>query len=299
MTLVIAGHYLLRGIHVNDSNDVNGLFAVSDSNITQPVPYGYGLRSVLVNDFEKVSEIPIKVKSPNFLGGRFNNYLDCRSQRSCFIAFAGTSTLVAEHLINEIKQQLANLYTTYEDDEYKIVMSCEKNRHIKQGDFYDTSMFQYHHLDLNKLLSAEYLLNVVNHSINAVLDKAKKNDGMNEAFKNFHVELILGVRCQRNQNFRLYEYEIKRNNEDAGIVNQVEIQVGKVAVIGIKEEYAERALSHFTNAIENGKDTAKEMHDFLAAAIKEKNDIGSHSIGKPCVLYKFNGNNLEKKNTIC
>jgi hypothetical protein len=296
MTLVIAGHYLLQGIHENESNDVNGLFAVSDSNIT--IPGLCGSRKVLVNNFEKVSEISIKVKSPNFLGGQFNNYLDCRSQRSCFIAFAGSSTLVAERLINEIRQHLANLYTTYEDDEYKIAMSCEKNRHIKQGYLYDTSMFQYHHLDLNKLLSAEYLLDVVNHSINAGLDKAKKNDVMNKAFEDFHVELILGVRCPRNQDFRLYEYEIKRNNEDVGIVTQVEIPVKKVAVIGRKKKYAEKALSHFTNAIENGKDTAKEMHDFLAKAIKEENEILDYSIGKPCVLYTFNGNNLEKKNTM-
>ena len=183
MTLVIAGHYLLQGIYENDINDVNGLFAVSDSNITESYP---GL-NVLINDFQKVAEISIKVKSPNFLGGRFNSYLDCRSERSCFIAFAG-STLVAQHLISEIRHHFANFYPTYEDDKYKIVMCFETKRHIKQDDFYGTNMFKYHHLD--KLLSAEYLSEVVNHSIKTVLDNAKKNDEMNKVLKSFHVELI-------------------------------------------------------------------------------------------------------------
>jgi hypothetical protein len=286
MTLVIAGHYLLQGIHENKSNDVNRLFAVSDSNIT-------GSPEVLLTNFQKVLEIPIKVKRPNFLGGHFNRYLDCRSQSSCFIAFAG-STLAAQHIISKITENLANLFPTYEDDEYKIVMSCEKNRHIKQGDFYDTSMFQYHHLDLNKLLSAEYLSKVVKHSIEVVL-----NDRKSEKLENN--ELILGVRCPRDEKFRLYQYEtikIMENNESVNTVNKSEIPIGKVAVIGLKQRYACKALSHFSNAINNGKDTAKEMHDFLAKVIDTENSKGSNSIGKPCVLYTFKGNSLEKKNTI-
>ena len=173
-------------------------------------------------------------------------------------------------------------------------MSCEKNRHIKQGDFYDTSMFQYHHLDLNKLLSAEYLSKVVKHSIEVVL-----NDRKSEKLENN--ELILGVRCPRDEKFRLYQYEtikIMENNESVNTVNKSEIPIGKVAVIGLKQRYACKALSHFSNAINNGKDTAKEMHDFLAKVIDTENSKGSNSIGKPCVLYTFKGNSLEKKNTI-
>jgi hypothetical protein len=237
MTLVIAGHYLLRGIHENKSNDVNGLFAVSDSNITVSDSNITGSTDVILKNFQKVSEIPIKVKRPNFLGGHFNSYLDCSSQSSCFIAFAG-STLAAQHIISKITEHLANLCPTYEDGKYKIVMFCEKDRHIKQNDFYDTSMFQYHHLDKHKLLSAEYLSEVVYHSIEVVLGDMKSEKLGNN-------ELILGVRCPRYEEFRLYQYEttkILRNDESVNVVNKSEITVGKVAVIGLKQKYACKAL---------------------------------------------------------
>jgi hypothetical protein len=287
MTLVIAGH-TLQAMFEEESNFVEGLFAVSDTAITSG-----GI--ILVSGFKKVVEIPIRVKSPVFCDEWLNGYMGYHYEAGCFVAFAG-STLVAQHMMNSISNHLSELYPTYEDGEYKIVMPCEQTRHLEQG-YYDKSMFLVHHL--NALLSAEKLSDIVQHSIQSVLERAKKHNGMKRNFSAFCAEFIFGVRCPINAHFHLYQYEIISDNNDGAIAKKSEVPQGKVAVIGLRNLYAEQANSAFESAIKNGKNTAKEMHHFVARAIESQNEIGVFSIGKPCVLYKYKGKHVEQEKRIC
>ncbi|WP_417500074.1 hypothetical protein [Methylophaga sp.] len=285
MTLVIAGHSLEKGCFGVESDYVNGLFAASDSSITTG-------NTTLVSGFKKVVEIPVRVKALNFCDHWFNGYLGYRYDGACFVAFAG-STLVAQHIMNSIRNHLGDIYPTHEEGEYKLVMSCEVHRHLEQMD-YDESMFLDRHLD--QLLSAKFISDVVCHSIQAVLDQAKKHDGMRKNFAAFQAEFILGVCCPLDNDFYLFQYEIRPDGNNGAVVYMENIPKGSVAVIGMKERYAEEATLNFQDAIKNGQPTASKMHEFVIEAIESQNSIGIFSIGKPCALYLYKDNyvNLEK-----
>lgn len=107
MTLVIAGRNLKKGVFSKKVSDFEeGLFAVADTNITSD-------NTVLVSGFKKVYEIPVRLKKPNFCDEWFNGYSGYILEKNCFIAFAGSS-LVAQHLMNSIRNHLGDIYPTYE-----------------------------------------------------------------------------------------------------------------------------------------------------------------------------------------
>lgn len=287
MTLIIAGHHLEKGIFENTSNHERGLFVVADSNITSG-------GTVLVNGFKKVVEIPIRIKGLNFLGDYFNGYVGTRYESACFAAFAG-STLVAQHILNSMKNHLSDLYPTHNETGYELAMLCEKNKHLKNTDYPD-HMFLEHHL--GNLLTGEYVSVVVGHSIQSVLEQAKKHDGMKKRFSAFQAEFILGIHCPVLKQYQLYEYRILPHEEHTAIVEKIVIPKGKVAVIGKRDLFSESAQIRFNDSIVSGKFTSEEMHKFLAEAIDSQNEIGIYDIGKPCGLYRLEGKTLSLEKQI-
>lgn len=287
MTLVIAGHHLEKGVFGDISDYEDGLFAVADSNITSG-------RTVLVSGFKKVVEIPIRVKGLNFLDEYFNGYRGIRHETGCFVAFAG-STLVAQHILNSIKNHLDELYPTYNGEDYELAMTCEKHKHLKSID-YSVDMFLEQHLDC--LLTGELISNVVCHSIKAVLEQAKRHDGMKERFSAFQAEFILGVQCPVSRQYELYEFYILPDSERLARVEKVPIPKGKVAVIGKRDQFSKEAQSAFDESVSSAKCTSTEMHKFLAKAIDSQNEIGIYAIGKPCGLYRLRGKSLSIENKI-
>lgn len=287
MTLVIAGHHLQEGIFADITDYEDGLFAVADSNITSG-------GTVLVSGFKKVVEIPIRVKGLNFLGEYFNGYWGVRYETTCFIAFAG-STLVAQHILNSIKNHLNELYPTHNGEDYKLVMSCEKHKHLKNIDYSDHMFLEQH---LNCLLTGELISNVVCHSIEAVLEQAAKHDGMKKRFSAFQAEFILGLQCPVSMQYELYEFHILPDSERLARVEKVPIPKGKIAVIGKRDLFAKEAQTTFDESVSSGKCTSTEMHKFLANAIDSQNEIGIYGIGKPCGLYRLRGKSFSIESQI-
>ena len=135
MTLIIVGQDFQKFLS-NKSDTSFGLFAVSDTNITQN-------NMVLVNGFKKVIRIPIRLKVPEFVEDydRYNNfftrYTDYPLFKSCLLAFAG-STLVAQHIINVISNHLGKLYLGCDNESfYKIIMPCETEKKFNQYTTYE------------------------------------------------------------------------------------------------------------------------------------------------------------------
>lgn len=248
MTLIIAGHHFEKSIFSDVSDYGDGLFAVADSNITSN-------GSILVNGFKKVVEMPIRVKGLNFLDEYFNGYAGVRCECACFIAFAG-STLVAQHILNSIRNHLCELYPTHNEGRYELVMPCEKHKHLRDVDYPDHMFLERH---LRDLLTSEYISDVVKHSIQSVLDQAKKHDGMRKIFSAFQAEFILGLCCPVSGNYELYEYNILPDEAHIARVDKTLIPKGKVAVIGKRELFVEAAQIEFDNAIFSGKCTSKVM----------------------------------------
>lgn len=284
MTLVISGHSLQKsGFSRMKSTSCDGIFFVADSNITQQ-------GSVLVSGFKKVIETPVRVAGLNFLDDWFNGYLGYRYEGGCAIAFAG-STLVAQHILNSIKNHLSDLKPTYLDGKYQLAMPCETKKFL--NGYYDTDMFLSHDLGVNHLLTAAFIASVVKHSVESVLIQAKKHDSMKQFFEAYRADFILGVCCPETRNYHIYQYEILPSAVEGAVVFMEEIPQGRVAVIGMRAFHEEDANTAFAEAVALGKRTAETMYEFLIAAIQAQNEIGVQDIGMPAFMYKQRGIRLE------
>lgn len=273
MTLVIAGY--------SSGGFEEGVYFASDSHITQN-------NLVLVKGFKKVIELPIRVKGLNFCGEWFNGYLGNRYESACGIAFAGSS-LVAQHLINSMKNHLSELYPTYHNGSYQIVMSCETNKHLRQTD-YDESMFLDRHLD--SILNADYISQVVSHSIEAVLNKAREHGSMSKLFSAYQAEFVLGVQCPQSREYYLYQYEIVPDPDLGAKVETLKINKNELAVIGAKK-FKEEALSELRQCKSEEK-PSQRIFSFLSKVIENESGIGNNGIGKPIGLYNLQGRTLSR-----
>ena len=287
MTLVIAGHSLRdMSFGTSKSTFCDGVFFVADSSITQG-------GQLLVSGFKKVVETPVRVAGLNFLDEYFHSYLGYAYEGGCGIAFAG-STLVAQHIMNSIRNHLSDLKPTYFGGKYQLAMPCEGKKFL-QGD-HDMDMFQKHHLGSNYLLTAPFIAGVVEHSVQSVLIQAKKHKSMENRFSAYQAEFILGVCCPDTGKHHIYRYEILPNATEGAVVSMEEIPEGKVAVIGMRILHEQDANDAFADAVVNGRSTGPALFDYLATAIKAQNNIGVFEIGFPAFHYKQEGIRLEHLN---
>jgi hypothetical protein len=285
VTLVIAGHSLLNmGFSRLDNKFCEGIFFVSDSSITQQ-------GTPLVSGFKKVIEMPIRVAGLNFLEEWFQGYNGYRYEGACAIAFAG-STLVAQHILNSIRNHLADLHPTFRDGTYQLAMVCEEHKFL-YGD-YPTDMFLERDISPSSLLSAQVIADVVEHSVQAILNQAKKHKNMKHMFSAYQADFILGICCPKTKKYHLYQYEILPSDPDGAVVSMKEILEGQVAVIGMRKLHEQDANDAFAKAVADGKTTAPVMFDFLANAIKAQNEIGVFDIGFPAFHYTLEQSRLSK-----
>lgn len=274
MTLIIAGYS--RGEFSRPS-----VYFAADSHITQS-------NMILVKGFKKVIEIPVRIKNINFAGDWFNNYYGYRYETTCAIAFAGSS-LVSQHIINSIKNHLGELYPTYHNGEYQLALSCEEYKHLQNG-YYSDDMFLPSHLD--GLATSEFLANVVEHSIEAVLDNARKYPTMSRNFSAYAAEFIFATQCPVTHEYQIFQYEIVQDDALKAKVKQTKIEQNDIAIIGAKQ-YKTEALNVLNN--KNNTDLDSElMFDFLNEVIDNETSIGNFGIGKPTGLYKLDGRILER-----
>ena len=282
MTLVIAGYSVANNEFGFASNDnanrsIDGIAISSDTSITDN-------GRILVSGFKKVVDIPIKVMGVNLLGDYFNGYLGSLYEGGCFVAFAG-STLVTQHMINSIKNHLTEIYPTYLNDGHSLAMTCENHKFLRSVGRYDNDMFS--HADILPLLTHEYLSNVVSHSIESVIASSERHDGMRANFRAFSAEFIFGVQCPSSKGYYIYRYTILSNGHGGAVVKKELISKDKVAVIGMREDYEEEANECYKQALEQKKDIARTLHDFVVTSVREKNSIGIFGVGMPCSLYEY------------
>ncbi|WP_029686582.1 hypothetical protein [Tatumella saanichensis] len=274
MTLVIAGYS--KGVLEN------GVYFAADSHISQN-------NNILVKGFKKVIELPIRVKGLNFCGEYFHSYAENNYESSCAIAFAGSS-LVAQHIINSMKNHLSELYPIYRDGRYQIAMPCEKEVHLKANGIYSDDMFL--EKDLDGILTGEYLSKVVCHSIEAVLKEAKKHGSMKKLFVAYQAEFIFGVQCEKTKKHMLYQYEIVPDDNLGAKVEFRQIKINELAVIGEKIKFRANALNALNNCAPTVK-PSEAIFTFLNNSIDSENSIGNFGIGRPSALYNLDGRQLK------
>ena len=309
MTLVVAGYNFdenpWRSIdNIKESTGVRreGLFAVADSIITSFTSSGH---SPLLSGFKKIKEIPVKLWQPYFIGENFNSYNSVFLQFECFVAFAG-STLTAQHVIDLISNHLATLRIDFQrgsfetDAEYVVKKICDPNNLIRNGysSVYGDDMFiperHYH-----GILTADYIAEVVEHSINKALSSAKKYKLDDKSLREMYTEFILGVNCPSTESDLLIKYTMKQRINTHGMIEvyvvSERIEEGSVAVIGMNSRFGELAQDKAKEAIANGVSLKSEMATFVNDAINEVNAEGSFQIAMPIVIKSLENRRVSKQ----
>lgn len=308
MTLVVAGYNFeenpWRKIdNIKESTGVRaeGLFAVADSIITSLSSNGH---SPLLSGFKKIKEIPVKLWQPYFIGENFKSYNSVFLDFECFVAFAG-NTLTAQHVIDLISNHLATLRIDLQDGsfrkdgEYVVKKRCDPNNLMLNGhsSVYGDDMFiPEKHYD--GILTAEYIAEVVEHSINKALSSAQKYKLDERSLREMYSEFILGVNCPSSGSDLLVKYKMNRRKNYDGVfevfVESERIKEGEVAVIGMSTRFNELAQKTAQEAINKGLSLKNEMTSFVKNAIEEVNDEGSFQIAMPVAVKSLKNRKVTK-----
>ncbi|MCF2828619.1 hypothetical protein L3V43_22540 [Pseudoalteromonas sp. L23] len=309
MTLVVAGYNFdqnpwrsIDNIKENTGIRQEGLFAIADSIITSLSSNGH---SPLLSGFKKIKEIPVKLWQPYFIGENFKSYNNVFLQFECFVAFAG-STLTAQHVIDLISNHLATLRIDFQsgnfetDGKYVVKKICDSNNLIKnaRSSVYGDDMFipEKHY---RGILTAEYIAEVVEHSINKALSSAQKHKLDENSLKEMYTEFILGVNCPSSKSDLLIKYTMKQRITLEGMIEVYvvgeKIQEGDVAVIGMTSRFGDLAQDAAKSAIENGLSLKSEMTSFVKKAISEVNAEGSFQIAMPVVVKSLKSRRITKQ----
>ncbi|WBA17019.1 hypothetical protein [Salinivibrio kushneri] len=309
MTLVVAGYNFdenpWRSIdNIKESTGVGreGIFVIADSVITSLSSNGH---SPLLSGFKKIKEIPVKLWQPYFIGENFKSYNSVFLQFECFVAFAG-STLTAQHVIDLISNHLATLRIDFQrgdfetDANYVVKKVCDPNNLIRNGytSVYGNDMFipEKHY---QGILTAEYIAEVVEHSINKALSSAQKHKLDEKSLREIYTEFILGVNCPSTDSDLLIKYTMRQRTNIDGMIEvyvvSERIEEGSVAVIGMNSRFGELAQDKAKEAIENGVPLKSEMATFVKDAINEVNTEGSFQIAMPIVIKTLKNRRIKKQ----
>lgn len=299
MTLIIAGHEMqVKDFNQDQSQTFQSdlftagrLYFATDSVISRD-------GELLVRDFKKVINIPIRIREPYFIEEYFHSYIGEEFNYNCVIAFAG-STLVAQHYINSITNHLSDLCPIYFEGKYQLAMPCESRKLLKQNGWYDENMFLTRHIE--NLLSATFVSEVMKHSIEASLKRARDINQLYRLFHEYACEFILGFYCPIDHNHHLYIYELVPDQEHGVKVLYKEVPFNEFAFIGmginsredIREQFNQQLKERISTS-QNNEKISEIVYDYLNDKIKELNSKNDFKIGKPSALFSLYGNRLTK-----
>lgn len=315
MTLIISGynhspgfttHYeMISGIPrqiktaTAKSQRDSGLFSIADSVITT---IGTAGKVPLLKGFKKIVNIPIKLWQPYFVAGAFKNYNSTFIECECFVAFAG-STLTSQHVINLISNHLSELRIDYKKNgkgyNYVVVMNCEENTLASTSKYtmYDDDLF-IPERDYTKILTADVIVNIVEHSINKALNSAKEFRLSEQAFQEMYTEFTLGINCPVTNKDVIYQFEMDKKMNENGVydvfVNKKLIAEDQVSIIGMKREFEETINNAVSQAINSNLNLRDELKKCMEQAINVVDSRGSFEIGRPIIVKCLKNQKLYK-----
>ncbi|EGQ7646293.1 TPA: hypothetical protein O4F77_000403 [Vibrio alginolyticus] len=315
MTLVISGYNHCTGYTYDYSECIEkgviktptskserepGLFSIADSVITT---IGKGGKVPLLKGFKKVVNIPIKLWQPYIAGSHFRGYKTVFKECECFVAFAG-STLTSQHVINLISNHLSMLRIDYrpkiqEKGEFIVIKNCDHNVLVSTADFAHHSEGLFiPELDYKGILTAEIVVDVVEHSINTALKSAKEFRLSEDAFNEMYTEFTLGLNCPASGKDYLYHFQMDKRLNHEGVyevfANRKYIPENSVSVIGMRKQFGDRINDIVDFSIDNNLNLCDELIKFMKTAIDEVDASGSFEIGMPVVVKKLVDGELRK-----
>lgn len=274
---------------VHRETEPSGIFVAADSAITS------GPKTIL-SGFRKIYPMPVKLWEPYFVGDFFQDYLKVYLETEIVIGFAG-NTLTAQHCLNGIAEHLSKLRISYKQQngpiQYAVLMDCETNPLYDRGRYWGQDTFTPSNFD--GILTAEFIANVILHSLKGSLSSARQYKISETDFKTLLTPFVAGIQCPATKKFYLYEFPMKR--EIIAGVQQVSIEKqviphNKVAVLGLVNEFEIEAQTAYTNARNAGDSTEIVIFDFLNTAIDKVKQRGDTGIDHPAILKVLSRNGL-------
>jgi|GEM_PF-1746549 len=308
MTLVIVGHERVKDgwteVWGGQSEQIKlkskGLFAVSDSVITTSGSAGM---KPLLSGLRKVHSIAIQLWKPYFVGSHFRDYLEVQQRLECFIAFSG-STLTATHAINLISEHLGKLQISYARSSDKGPRAYIVQRHCESNELRDSQGLtvlgddMFTPTDMARLLTASYISEVVEHSINVALRSAKHYRLTAQEVELMRTDFAAGIFCPASEAHRLFIYRMNERQNEDGVLEvystKEEVPDDRIAVLGMRERFESRAQMEYEQALKQGKATGNEMFKFLNSAIDEVAANGSFEIDRPSSYKRLYQGSLKK-----
>ncbi|WP_313603907.1 hypothetical protein [Comamonas jiangduensis] len=269
---------------------VDGVYFAADSAITNN-------NKTLLNGFRKIYPVKVSLWKPYIAGDTFRGYPMESYSFDVAIAFAG-STLSAQHYMNIISSHLNNLRITlskgYRKHEFRVIKQCEENPLI--GRIIQFLEDPFCDIDCREFLSAEYISSVVLHSLQAGVASASQYKIDEAGFNSLKIEMLLAVQCQKTSKYHLYEYDMNQINIDGLLkieVSQVEVDIDKVAVIGLKNKYEELANQEQLKIKNPSCKRSVVMFNYLNSCINEENKDENKGIARPSNLKIYRNGKLD------
>ncbi|EML1555504.1 TPA: hypothetical protein QCD44_003490 [Enterobacter hormaechei] len=266
MTLIIASHdqerrILLCGDSLITGNQGNGTVK-------------------LLNLFRKIKNIPVNILRPNIdPSGKIISYNEMLQEHCCMIAFAG-STLVSQHIINNIEGHLKQLRFTYKANQYTLEMICDDNTSALNTLWAD-DMFCQTPSEVFNHLTKELQVKVIEHSIYKAIEDFINDEGKyDRAF--FDTQFIIGLSCYKTKKNHIIEIKMDFTEGLPTLLIR-EIQPGETASIGISR-YNEKIPQMFND---KSLSTADSMFKFLSESIDDNEEVDLREIGYPIILKRF------------
>lgn len=279
--------------------EIHGLFVVADSLITTDDGRG-GIRPVL-SGLRKVHSVQINLWRPYIVNGSFRDYRILHQATKCFLAFSG-STLTASHALDVISEHLSNLRISYEHLGqlekpwgFAIKRDCERI-HVRSTVNFHWEEDMFSDPDLHKLLTAEYVADVIEHSINIALKSARKYRLDENAYKSMHTDFMAGIQCQATGTYRLFTFRMNSRTDANGLIEpytiRQEIGDNKVAVLGLRR-FETRAQAVYDAALAAGVSPGEKLFSFINEAIDEVRQSNIVDIDRPSVHKQFRNSALK------
>lgn len=279
------------GINRNpeDVVKVDGVYFAADSAITNN-------NKTLLNGFRKIYPVKVSLWKPYISGDTFRGYPMESYSFDVAIAFAG-STLSAQHYMNIINSHLNNLRVTLSQGrgecKFRVIKECEENPLV--GKIIQFLEDPFCDIDCREFLSAEYISSVVLHSLKAGVASASQYKLDEAGFNSLKIEMLLAVQCQKTLEYHLYQYDMNKVNIGGLLkveVSQVELDVDKVAVIGLKSKYEELANQEQLKIKKTSDKRSVTMFNYLNACIDIENKDENKGVARPSNLKIYKNGRL-------
>lgn len=259
---------------------------VADSLITTKNSQEQNIK--LVDQFRKILPVGIIIRVPELdADKKISGFRDLPILHHMMLSFAG-STLVAQHIINNIQGHFRRLKLANVGDEVKIVPPCDYSKEsIEQLDAKHFAKID--ELSLYQHLTKDFVAKLVLHCIQKVVDDGNENIIDASSAARFRTDFILAFTCGESGKNALYRYTMEFKDYKFQPLME-EIIAPDVAVIGVAK-YT-KAIKSFASKHIPKYDITLVLEHLMQHLLKIDELNGWNDIGYPFVT-KYFQNHME------